>query len=170
MQSAVTDKKPWHTHRWPWLLLMGPLIVILAGAYTSWLAFSRQDALVVDDYYKQGKAINQDLRRDRSAARLHLTFQGHYDAATDQLTGTIASPDKPYTEKIRIHLVHATQPAKDMILDVQPDHSGNFRAALPLLERTHWQVLVDNAHHEWRLNGSWAWPQQSSFTLQADSH
>jgi hypothetical protein len=38
-----------------------------ASIYTC-LAMATPDALVVGDYYKQGKAINQDLRRDIVAA------------------------------------------------------------------------------------------------------
>ena len=47
---------PWYQHRWPWLLMAGPFIVIIAGFITMWISFSGADALVVDDYYKQGKA------------------------------------------------------------------------------------------------------------------
>ena len=65
---------PWWRQRWPWLLMAGPAIVIVAGVYTGYLAFTRQDALVVGDYYKQGKAINQDLRRDRAATALGLAL------------------------------------------------------------------------------------------------
>jgi hypothetical protein len=68
--EETRNAKPWYAQRWPWLLMLGPVLVILAGSYTCWLAFSRQDALVVDDYYKQGRAINQDLRRDRVATAM----------------------------------------------------------------------------------------------------
>jgi len=65
---------PWYKHRWPWLLMLGPFVVLVAGFVTMWISFSGADALVVDDYYKQGKAINQDLRRDRVASTLGLQF------------------------------------------------------------------------------------------------
>jgi len=40
---------PWYRHRWPWLIMLGPFLVVLAGSYTMWLAYSRQDALVVGE-------------------------------------------------------------------------------------------------------------------------
>ena len=76
---------PWWKQRWPWLLMAGPAIVIVAGIYTGYLAFTRQDALVVGDYYKRGKAINQDLRRDRVASSLGLSMSIGYDATQGML-------------------------------------------------------------------------------------
>ena len=51
--DRVNSSKPWYLHRWPWRLMMGPFLVVIAATYTGWIAFTRQDAMVVDDYYKQ---------------------------------------------------------------------------------------------------------------------
>jgi hypothetical protein len=148
--------------------MVGPVSVILAGGYTSWLAFSRQDAMVVDDYYKQGKAINQDLSRDRAAAALALSFNGRYDAAAGVLHGTLSSFGAPVAGKVRIRLTHATQPEKDLQLDAQLDGRGAFSVALPMLESGRWQVLVESERRAWRLIGDWKWPQQRAVAIQAD--
>ena len=160
--------KPWYMHPWPWLLMLGPFIVIVAGIHTTWLAFSHPDALVVDDYYKQGKAINQNLERDRTAAGMKLDLAVRYDAAAGKLIGTIHSHGKPQTEKLNIQLVHSTLPEKDIKLQAQPDQDGNFSADLPMLDMARWQVLVEGEGHEWRLNGGWAWPQQTSLDIKAE--
>ena len=161
-------QKPWYAQRWPWLLMLGPLIVVLAGSYTTWLAFSRPDALVVDDYYLQGKAMNQDLRRDRVATKLALSMALRYDAAAGKLVGTIASAGQLQAGKIKIHLIHSTQPQKDIHLEASPDAQGNFSVGLALLDLTRWQVLVENEQRDWRLNGIWAWPSQPEIALKAD--
>jgi hypothetical protein len=160
--------KPWYVHRWPWLLMLGPFIVILAGSYTMWMAFSRQDAMVVDDYYKQGKAINQDLRRDRIATALGLSFNSRYDPAAGKLNGMLLSFGAPLAGKISIHLAHATQPEKDLRLAAQLDRHGEFSIALPMLERARWQVLVESERRDWRLAGAWKWPQQEIVAIKAD--
>lgn len=169
--NAVQDviQKPWYRHVWPWLLMLGPGTVIVAGAFTSWLAFSRPDALVVDDYYKQGKAINQDLRRDRAATSLALAADMHYDAANGRLLGAVSSSGKPYVGKILFRLVHSTQPEKDVLLHAQTRSDGSFDVALPMLEIAHWQVSIENEQREWRLTGGWNWPQQRAVELKADA-
>ena len=161
--------KPWYRHIWPWLLMAGPTAVVVAGGFTSWIAFTRQDALVVDDYYKQGKAINQDLRRDRAATSLLLKAALQYDPAQGHMRGTLTSEGKPYVGKIAVRLVHSTQPEKDVVLLVWTGTDGSFDAALPMLEIAHWQVLIENEKREWRLNGGWNWPQERSVNLNADA-
>ncbi len=166
--NAKVSTKPWYAHRWPWLLMLGPFIVLVAGSYTGWLAFSRPDALVVSDYYKQGKAINQDLRRDRAAANLGLHFNLRYDPALGRLSGNIDSFNRPRAGKYLLHLVHSTLPEKDILLPVQANEDGVFNIALPMLESSRWQVLLENERRDWRLNGSWSWPQQQTIQINAD--
>jgi hypothetical protein len=56
--------KPWYREPWPWILMAGPAIVIVAGAFTMTLAFTMKDELVATDYYKRGIEINKTLRED----------------------------------------------------------------------------------------------------------
>lgn len=161
------SEKPWYTHRWPWFLMIGPVAVILAGLYTGWLAFSQQDALVVDDYYKQGKAINQDLRRDQAAANLQLSLNLRYDPATGRLNGRLLGDAQAIAKPVRVRLIHSTRPERDISLDAQPDQSGVFSVALPMLEKARWQVQIENAQRDWRLHGTWMWPQEQTVEIKA---
>lgn len=65
------SSSPWYREPWPWLLMAGPLIVIIAGLVTAWLAVTSSDGLVTDDYYKKGLAAGETwpkaIRRKRSA-------------------------------------------------------------------------------------------------------
>ncbi len=167
MQTAMMNKddpRPWYRHRWPWLLMLGPAVVLVAGFITMWISFSGADALVVDDYYKQGKAINQDLRRDHVAAALGLTASVRYDAANGQVQGQLRGL-KDFSS-ITLLLVHPTVPAKDIRRVVQPDASGDFSVAVPLLERARWQVQIEDADRHWRLQESWSWPAQKSIDIR----
>jgi hypothetical protein len=159
---------PWYKHRWPWLLMAGPGIVAIAASYTGWLAFTRQDPLVVGDYYTQGKAINQDLRRDRAGSALALTSKLRYDVASGMLSGVLLSHGQPRAATMTLHFAHATQPEKDVKLDVKSGADGKFSVALPMFERTRWQVLLENTQRDWRLEGSWIWPAQHDIELRAD--
>ena len=31
------DKQPWYKERWPWILMAGPAIVVVAGVTTAWI-------------------------------------------------------------------------------------------------------------------------------------
>ncbi|MGV3741132.1 MAG: FixH family protein [Burkholderiaceae bacterium] len=159
------NMRPWYTHRWPWLLMIGPVAVVLAGIHTTMIAFSSQDALVVDDYYKQGKSINMDLRRDRVAASMQLQMDMGYDAANGKISGSLKGLQSE--EAIVLSLVHSTLPEKDIQLRVQPDAQGRFSATLPMLDIARWQVMVENERRDWRLHGPWSWPQEKRIVINA---
>ncbi|PHV09162.1 cytochrome oxidase assembly protein [Janthinobacterium sp. BJB412] len=159
---------PWWRHRWPWLLMAGPAIVVVAGSYLGYIAYQGQDALVVGDYYKQGKAINQDLRRDRAASALGLRLALRYEAGDGVLSGRIVSSARAQPGRLLLQLSHATQPEKDVQLAIQPDADGVFRVPLPMLERSRWVVQVESEKRDWRLAGTWRWPAQHEILLQAD--
>lgn len=160
-----TPSDPWYRHRWPWLLMAGPFAVLIAGAITIWISFSGADALVVDDYYKQGKAINQDLRRDREAVALGLSMSLGFDAISGKLTGQVRGAGP--SAALRLSLIHPTMPEKDVRLSAVADPQGRFSANLPMLERALWTVQLEDADRHWRLHGSWAWPQQKTLDIQA---
>ena len=168
MPHKMTAQKPWYKHRWPWLLMMGPALVVVAGIYTTYLAFAHPDALVVDDYYKQGKAINQDLSRDRKAAAMELDASLRYDPASDKLVGTVRSQKQPFAGKLYVSLVHSTQPLKDLKLETQADRQGSFAIAVPMLDIARWNVVVEGEQRDWRLAGEWMWPQQQQVEMAAD--
>jgi hypothetical protein len=130
-----TPAVPWYKHRWPWFLMLGPATAIVVGSIFAYMAYTQQDALVVGDYYKKGKAINQDLRRDHRAAELGLSAQLSYDAARGVLVGQLTRAVESQPEKLFVHLAHATLPEKDINLVVQPDAKGAFELNLPMLER-----------------------------------
>jgi hypothetical protein len=76
-------------------------VVVVAGIFTAWLAISRADALVADDYYKQGKAINKDLRRDHEAQRLGAAIGIAYDPAAAVLRGRLQMRSLPPARRAR---------------------------------------------------------------------
>ena len=173
MQTATPSKlhtaAPWYSQRWPWLLMLGPAIVVIAGVFTGYLAYTRQDAMVVDDYYKRGKAINQDLRRDRVASAQRLSMVLGYDAQAHAVKGELASFGRPVTAPFRIQLAHSTQPEKDITLAAYPDAQGRFSVPLPALEQARWQVNVEGGKRDWRLAAEWRFPAQQSVTITADA-
>ncbi|SFD23083.1 FixH family protein [Massilia yuzhufengensis] len=159
---------PWYRHRWPWFLMIGPALVLVGGVVMTVLAVSRPDAMVVGDYYKQGKAINQELRRDRAATRLGLAFEAAYEARAGRISGRLTSFGIPVAAPFHIRLAHPTQPGKDRVLEALPDAQGRFSAHAPSLEPTHWQVVVEGGARDWRLAGKWHPAGQRGLVILAD--
>ena len=63
--AGRSPAKPWYKYPWPWLLMAGPAIVVVAAFYTYHLAATRNNpSLVTDDYYREGKNIALQMERD----------------------------------------------------------------------------------------------------------
>ena len=72
---AQEKSKVWYKEPWPWLLFSGPAIVVVAAFVTLYLAASGSSDLVSDDYYKDGKHIDLDLKRDTAAVERGIRGQ-----------------------------------------------------------------------------------------------
>jgi len=88
------DTLPRRRSAWPWLLAAGPVAVVLASLATAWLAVSRTDAVVAEDYYKLGLTINRRLAAERqitpqTGATLELGSAG--DVRVRLVGGTVDS-------------------------------------------------------------------------------
>lgn len=152
MNTAIeTTILPWYREPWPWLLMAGPAIVVVAGVITAWIAISTNDGVVADDYYKRGLAINQALARDAEAAnhgyRARLVIgEGGGEIVTHLPAGQSAGP-------LYLHLAHAGRPALDRKVTLQWRADGAHAAALPPLSAGHWRMTLEDPARSWRLVG-----------------
>jgi hypothetical protein len=80
----------WYREPWPWLLMLGPALVIIAGVVTAYLAVVSNDGLVEDDYYKQGLTVNQRTVRDQRAAELGIEAELVLGGEGESLAGAAA--------------------------------------------------------------------------------
>jgi hypothetical protein len=144
----------WYSEPWPWLLMAGPLIVVVAGLFTAWLAVRSDDGLVADDYYKQGLAINQTLRRDALAADLRYrataTASSDRDRIRLHLTGAAQLP-----EALRLTISHPTRSGLDQTISLRQVEPGWYESPLHAPERGRWHLTLEDAQRTWRMTGTW---------------
>lgn len=148
------DSNPWFKEPWPWILMSGPVIVIVAGFVTAWLAIKSNDGLVTDDYYKQGLAVNQRLQRDHLARDIGL----HADVMlSGENVRLILGADKlaQYPEKITLKLAHPTQAGKDQLVQLVSEGQGFYSGKLAIEISGRWHVSIEDPAAQWRLQGDW---------------
>jgi len=80
VQNNAVPAPPWWKFGHVWLVLAGPIIVVIAGFITLYLAVSRPDPVVSEDYYRKGIEINKTLEAD--PASLAPAVQARNHAAT----------------------------------------------------------------------------------------
>jgi hypothetical protein len=138
--------KPWYRHRWPWLLISGPAAAIVAGAATTWIAFSSADGLVAEDYYKEGMAINKVLAREERARELGIEVDLRLAPPRIAVLLHGAEPDVLF-----VHLAHATREGYDRRLRLSPTQAGVYEAELPLLPPGRWRIVIEDPRSTWRI-------------------
>ena len=90
MNTAVkSSTAPWWTFGHVWLIIAGPAVVVVAGFVTLYIAVTRPDPVVADDYYRQGMNINKTLNSSADAS-LTPALQARNHAATGVVP--VASP------------------------------------------------------------------------------
>lgn len=143
------DNRPWYQQGWPWLLIALPASAVIGGIATIIIALHSPNALVVDDYYKEGLAINRDKQRFTTAGEMQLTGLLRSDATTVSVT---LSAVEPVTEEtLLLRLIHATRPELDRSARLQRAPDGSYRAPLPGLATGNWYLSLQNQKQTWEI-------------------
>ena len=79
-QSTPLSDLPWWHFGHVWLVVAGPAVVVVASFITLYLAVTRPDPVLDEDYYQKGLQVNQTLAEN--PASLAPAMQGRNHAAT----------------------------------------------------------------------------------------
>jgi len=154
MPQSVSPRSfasPWYRQRWPWLLMAGPGIVVVASMVTLWLAATTDDAVVADDYYKRGLSINQRLERvDRAAA---LGLDAVADIGADGLVRVTLNSSSAHIDAhpavVVLGIAHATRGGLDRSAELVLGPDGTYDGRIEPVGQGRWLVSLET--NAWRL-------------------
>lgn len=154
--------RPWYKEPMVWLAISIPLSAVIYGIFFLTVSITSFDGMVVDDYYKVGKQINRELRRDKAAQSHGLRAQVSVDG--EQLVVFIAS-DPVYTPPpaLEINFFYSTRADRDKETFVEQTSPGIYRGPIPKLEAGRWNVQISS--DDWRLLGSMRVPDETSVVI-----
>jgi hypothetical protein len=122
MTQEQTDSGPWYHYFWPWFIVVLLGSTVIAGISTVFIAVRGADPLVSDDYYREGKEINQSFAADREAtlreARASVRIDGGVSVELEILG------DLP--KELDLELSHATLSEFDRRLRLRPASKGRY--------------------------------------------
>ena len=169
MNTSMTmqrDNTPWYKQRWPWFLIAGPAIVIVACIITIWLAIVSNDGLVTDDYYKQGLTVNQRLQRDHQASTLGL----HADVMRSGLNVRLmltADAAANLPTALVLKLAYPTRAGQDQLVEMVSEGAGFYDGKLNADLHGRWLVSIEDPAGQWRLQGDWQADSEEPLRLDA---
>lgn len=161
--AEMSEKRPWYAEPWVWLMITFPMMAVIGGMITIYLAVSTSDGLVVDDYYKRGKAINVDLARDRAAARYGLQAHIDIDLRNNRVKLQLDATADVRPDAVQLSLLHPTRAGHDQVLLLQRAADGVYSSGMDELTRGKWYLQLEAG--DWRLFGSMQVPADTPVVL-----
>ncbi|MGR7921206.1 FixH family protein [Zobellella denitrificans] len=160
-------QRPWYQQFWPWFLIALPLCAVVASLYTFRIAHMGADSMVVDDYYKKGRAINQDLSELKEAERLGLVAEL---ALQDGQLSLRLQGEHTDGEAIRIRFSHPTLAEQDLerLLTSSGDGVYRYRPEHPLMEGQ-WNLQLEAFDGRWRIQRRISLPISDRLVIRAGS-
>jgi len=144
------DTQPWYRQFWPWFLILLPATVVVASLYTVYLASSGADDLVIDEYYKNGLAINRQLEKKQRSIELGITARLNFSGEHV----TVHTTGKVDTDTLTLLLSHPLEADRDFTVALSRIAPGIYQGRLPagVAPRWHWTLAPEGAGG-WRLDG-----------------
>ncbi|MDJ0834682.1 MAG: FixH family protein [Gammaproteobacteria bacterium] len=158
------EQKPWFKNPMVWLVIFFPSLAVVAGTITIIIALNTEDGLVVDEYYKQGLAINEVIKYDQQAKQMGLSAFVDANSQTGEILLSLSAETRiQFPAEITFKLIHRTRSGLDQTTVLQrKDDSADYRGYLrpPIIEGR-WTVQVI-AEEQWRL--------KQNFTTKSAEH
>lgn len=172
MNHTAEHLLPWYRQVWFWMVV-GPLVfIVLLCAITVSMAFHYSDDVVADNYYKEGRAINQVLHQDEQALALGLTADIRFDRITNEVLVSIKN-NKSLPKKLLLFMDHPVKKNKDQYLFLQEILPGEYRAELTTRPEYLWYLSLvpetdvsKRKQAQWLLSGSIDFSKNSEAFLQ----
>lgn len=160
--NVKTDVRPWYRQFWLWVVLAPLITVVCVSAVMVSIAFYYADDVVIDNYYKQGRMINQSLEQDRRALALGLRAQLQFDRLIGEVVVTVntQTAQAALPEKLLLSLEHRFEADLDQQIVVQQLSPGRFRGELLVKPEYQWYLSLSpvlnkslRREAEWILSG-----------------
>lgn len=141
--------KPWFKQFWPWFLIAVPLSSFIVGFVVIRFATNTTDSLVVDDYYKEGRAINANLDKEEHARYLNITSDLTIKDGAIAVKFHSGIPQDGNALKLSFY--HVTLQDKDISLLLSRDASGIYRGFVDDSLAGKWRVTLTPHDEQWKI-------------------
>lgn len=141
-QMSDMDTKPWYKQFWPWFIIALPASAVIAGITTVIIAFKNADSMVVDDYYKEGKAINQ--RTELLNAAYDKGLQARFERLEGNFIFIRFETVQPESDALTLSFVHPTDSDKDFTMSVLRQLDGSYQGLSPNATSGRWYLRLTN--------------------------
>jgi hypothetical protein len=128
------------------------------------LALNYADDTVIDNYYKEGRMINQSLEQDERAQRWELTAELSWHAKAREIKVALHSDAIPMPASLSLWLDHPLDEAKDAYLVLQRRGDNLFYGTLPASNNLWYVTLAPEQARAERRAAPWRLRTEVNFS------
>ncbi len=172
IQDKNTQPAPWYRQFWFWFLMMPLFASFIAGGILVSTAVRHSDDLVIDNYYREGRGINQVFEQDQRARDLGLTAALQFDREVGEVLLQLPPVDE-LPDTLKLLMDHPVSARRDQQIVLVRTRPGHYRGELEQEPRHRWYLsLVPGldgdlrARAEWRLRGEIDFAQAEAIVLE----
>ena len=154
------QKEVWFKNPWVWLVIFFPLLAVVAGIATVIITSQNQPEMVVDDYYKKGKAINQELTLYNKAEELGVVLEMK---SQGELIEVKSNQELP---AIKVRMIHSTLADLDFAMVLTPNAKGTLSGSLEKEITGKWEAILMPMDESWKVRHKVVFPTEFWQKLQ----
>ncbi|MCF2858180.1 FixH family protein [Pseudoalteromonas sp. SMS1] len=154
---------PWYKNFWPWFLMFFPLVTIIACVILVSVAVGNGPDMVVDDYYKKGKAINLELSKFNKAKALYL--HGDLLVENDRVSFSFTKGDHSKVNALKVSFYHRTIKEYDFSLNLLANASGAFTGLLEQPHQGAFTVFIEPMDGSWKIKENLQLPSEKVISI-----
>ncbi len=148
--EASSMNRPWYKEPYVWMLIGIPLSSVIFGAFFITKAMTTKDTLVRDNYYKDGLAINQEMKWDQEAKNLGLHFEVSVNGNTATAKQLMSRLDAPTI--IQLKFSHPTLKDKDLdVLLQRGEDNKTFTGFIDDFAPSRYYLQLESPEQSWRI-------------------
>ena len=156
---------PWYKQFWAWFVLLPLVTVVAMGGVLLYVAITGSDSIVVDDYYKEGLAINQRKNSEILAVKLAVKLTLWVDDLTGEIRVEVTANKMP--DFLNLYLYHPTLKANDTQLQLKPGADGAFYGHLKTTLKGKWYLFFDEGETQTSNDEKWRIKTEMHFPMFA---
>lgn len=166
---APLGKQPAWREPWFWFVMTPLIFVVILGAVLLSAAFIGADNRVYDDYYQQGRMINNRFAAKEVAKRLAIRGGVAFDLEVGEVWLHLDGETEP--KQVLLSLSHPSDAELDHQLVLQWVSHGRYRGELERAYGGRWYVLLSpgqqGAEPPWRVASEVDFSQSRSISFDA---
>ncbi|PKH06322.1 FixH family protein [Moritella sp. Urea-trap-13] len=160
-------KSYWYKEPWFWFVIFFPTVSVIAGVSTFTIFQNHQPDMVSEDYYKDGKKINQDLTKYHEALARNITFELKFENGNAVISS--ATGDITENEALQVSFFHVTLAKHDISVLATASGDGSYRVEMPKdMLKGKWRVRVEPFDNVWRVQEYVQYPNTSIIKLDGE--